>query len=272
MDRKPGIDDEHGVKYCLVTGFFPGLLYMVGKMAESGRLECVIVQKSNPTTDKISFASNIARRIRNLLWDPSIRQTAMLAALIPDFTDHHVLGKQGESKLRLMAQRLGIDLLLSESINTDTQIQNYLNNSNSQQVLVLGGKILQPNVLNSFSGMWINCHGGLLPYYRGIYSEYWAINNGDFDKIGWTIHELIERIDAGNIYQSGTITYDPNETLGELMMRNQAAMINAYVHFAESLPDSVRNCLEHKPKKANYYSKPKVRAFGRLLRMKVSRL
>ncbi len=271
-DRKSGIGDVNGLKFCMVAGFFASLLYVVDKMADSGWLEGVIVQKSEPARDLGSLVLNSARKMRNLLWDPRKRQTAMLGALLPDFTDRHVLGKQGENKLRLLAQKHGFDLLVTESINTDTQIHNYLNNSKSQQALVLGGKILQPIVLNSFNGMWINCHGGLLPYYRGIYSEYWAIKKGDFEKIGWTIHELVERIDAGKIFQSGTVTYDPNETLGELMMRNHAAMITAYLHFANSLPDSVRNSLEHKPEKANYYSKPRVRAFRQLLRMKVSRL
>ena len=188
---------------CMIACKAAGMLYIVDKLAQSGRLECVIVQRA--IAKRTSFVRNIAREIRNLFADPRRRQTAILRSQLPDFTDLHVMDVHAEKKLRLLGEKYGFDLLLTTSINTDNQIHEYLKHSVAQHAMVLGGRILKPIVIDSFNGMWLNCHGGYLPYYRGLWSEYWAIKNGDFDKIGWTIHELVERIDAGQIFHKGRL-------------------------------------------------------------------
>lgn len=45
---------------------------------------------------------------------------------------------------------------------------------------------------------YINIHGSLLPKYRGFHSIFWAIMNGE-DQLGYTIHEVNERVDDGDI-------------------------------------------------------------------------
>ncbi len=258
--------------YCMVAGWSAGLLYAVDKMAESGRLEAVVLQKPNTETDHNSRLRMIAKKARNLFCDPGKRQASVLSSILPGFRNFHVLSAHREKQLRSLAETHGFDLLFTTSINEDTRIHDYLERSQSRHALVLGGKVLRSVVLNRFNGRWINCHGGLLPYYRGLCSEYWAVKNRDCDKIGWTVHELVERIDAGKILQRGTVSYDPGDTLEKLMIRNHAAMVAAYIRFADALPDSASNPLEHKPGKVNYYSRPDGRAFRRLMRTKVSRL
>ncbi len=264
-------------KHCLVTGTPPGLLYIVDKLAQSGRLECIVVHRS--VARHPSFLQSIARFVRSIvqgerdfLWNSRKRQQAILRSQLPDFTDLHVMDEDAEAKLRLLAEKHGFDLFLTESINMDNQVHEYLKHSAAQYALVLGGPVLKPIVIDSFNGMWLNCHGGYLPYYRGLCSEYWAIKNGDFDKIGWTIHELVERIDAGNIFQKGTVSFNPDETYEELILRVHSQMITAYIAFANALPDSAARSRQHQVEKSNYYSRPKGLALGKLLRTKVKYL
>lgn len=270
VDRKSESSDINDSKSCMVAGMAQGLLYIVDKLAQSERLECVVVH--HPVAKRRPFVRYIARKARNLLWDPRERQAAMLRSQLPDFADRHVVDKHAEKRLRVLAEEYGFDLLLTTSVNTDNQVYRYLNHSAARHALVLGGPVLKPVVIDSFNGMWLNCHGGYLPYYRGLWSEYWAIKNGDCDKIGWTIHELVERIDAGEIFQKGTVSYNPDETLEELMLRVHSQMITAYIAFANALPDSAVRARKHKAEKANYYSRPKRLALGRLLRTKVKHL
>jgi hypothetical protein len=45
----------------------------------------------------------------------------------------------------------------------------------------------------------LNLHTGLLPEYRGVKSEFWALYNGDYARIGWTLHYMTPRLDAGDV-------------------------------------------------------------------------
>lgn len=53
----------------------------------------------------------------------------------------------------------------------------------------------------------LNIHYSLLPHLRGLHSVAWAILNGDTE-IGWTVHKVEERIDAGPIYYQKKIIYN----------------------------------------------------------------
>jgi hypothetical protein len=45
----------------------------------------------------------------------------------------------------------------------------------------------------------LNLHTGLLPEYRGVKSEFWALYNGDYARTGWTLHYMTARLDEGQM-------------------------------------------------------------------------
>jgi len=45
----------------------------------------------------------------------------------------------------------------------------------------------------------LNLHTGLLPEYRGVKSEFWALASGDVRATGWTLHFMSPELDAGDI-------------------------------------------------------------------------
>lgn len=68
---------------------------------------------------------------------------------------------------------------------------------------------------------FINCHGGILPYYRGFAANAWAIMNGA-DEIGYSFHEVNEKLDDGVIYFVDRIELEPSQTYADVhpeMMR-----------------------------------------------------
>lgn len=50
---------------------------------------------------------------------------------------------------------------------------------------------------------FLNLHTGVLPQYRGVKSEWWALKNRDWFYIGWTLHKMMPKLDAGEIIFSG---------------------------------------------------------------------
>ncbi len=46
-------------------------------------------------------------------------------------------------------------------------------------------------------------HEGFLPEYRGVYSPFWTLLNRDYERLGYSIIQMTDRLDAGSIYSIG---------------------------------------------------------------------
>lgn len=78
-------------------------------------------------------------------------------------------------------------------------------------------KALRPDLLVSFGTglikkdilkipcLKINVHRGILPRYRGLDSDLWAIYHEDYGHIGTTLHELQPRLDTGAVIAQKTL-------------------------------------------------------------------
>jgi len=53
----------------------------------------------------------------------------------------------------------------------------------------------------------LNLHTGLLPYYRGVKSEFWTLYNRDYDNVGWTLHFMTPKLDRGDMVLRDTIDW-----------------------------------------------------------------
>jgi len=68
---------------------------------------------------------------------------------------------------------------------------------NVRLIVVAGSRIIKPPVVARFRGKLVNFHSGLLPHYRGPYSEFWATHEHRPDLIGCSAHLIDEGIDTG---------------------------------------------------------------------------
>ena len=48
-------------------------------------------------------------------------------------------------------------------------------------------------------------HEGLVPEYKGLYSPFWAIHNGQPNMLGYTVLRMNERYDEGEVYLQGQV-------------------------------------------------------------------
>ncbi|MEH2930380.1 formyltransferase family protein [Candidatus Ventrimonas sp. KK005] len=62
---------------------------------------------------------------------------------------------------------------------------------------------------------FLNCHVGLLPKYRGFSANAWAIINGETE-IGYTIHQMDEKFDNGDIYYSKKFVISKEQIYADL--------------------------------------------------------
>ena len=92
--------------------------------------------------------------------------------------------------------------------------------------------IFEPNILISYgcqkidiskikkkSLKCLNVHGGLLPYYRGVNTNFWPHMNLESNYIGFTLHEISSKIDSGKIFFQTSIDVNKSDTVNKLSCR-----------------------------------------------------
>ena len=82
--------------------------------------------------------------------------------------------------------------------------------------------MLKPALLTIAARGAFNMHGSLLPKYRGRVPVNWAIINGETET-GATLHEMVEKPDAGRIVDQETVSILPDENALEVFNKVAAA-------------------------------------------------
>lgn len=96
----------------------------------------------------------------------------------------------------IVCKKHSIDFVLSKNINGH-EVINVLKKHNPNMVLVASlGTIINAETLSVAD--FFNVHMGVLPYFKGAFTNFWKIKSGD-DIFGVTIHEMTEKIDSGKI-------------------------------------------------------------------------
>lgn len=117
--------------------------------------------------------------------------------------ESRLIKKARKELLRLTGENItswprDIPVFLTPSIN-DRKCIRWCKERNPDLLLVFGTSILRsPMICLPRLGV-LNVHTSLLPEYRGIFSEFWQVLHGRFDRSGVTIHFIDDRVDTGDI-------------------------------------------------------------------------
>ena len=131
--------------------------------------------------------------------------------------------------------RLRGKVFFTRDINEDPSIRAFLEKSPEKFAITFGGQVISANVLNCFGGDWVNGHGGVLPRYRGLRALERALEAGDMEGIGVTIHELTPEIDKGDIYKVTHLVPESGQTVGQLQEEVERLIASSYLEFVEEL-------------------------------------
>lgn len=109
--------------------------------------------------------------------------------------------------VKVEAMRLGLDVFQPENLKKD--YQEILDKNPDLIITSAYGQMLPNQLIDNIKS--INIHASLLPKYRGGAPIQYAIMNGD-KKTGITIMEMVEKMDAGDIYFQKEIPIEISDT------------------------------------------------------------
>ena len=99
-------------------------------------------------------------------------------------------------------------------------------------ICVFGTSLIRSDLLNAGRLGIVNLHGGLSPEYRGADCTFWALHNGEPEKVGCTLHYIDAGIDTGRLIAH--ISPEVREGDSELVLFWRAVQDSAVV-YAEAI-------------------------------------
>ena len=131
---------------------------------------------------------------------------------------------------------------------SDSQCLLILKSLAPELIIVLGTSILKPEVLSIAKRYTLNIHGGIVPQYRNVHSDFWAISKKDWGNIGTSIIHLDPGIDTGNIAIQGLLEIKPEDTLFSVKKKNVELSLRLIIQAIEmaksgNLPKTPQNKL-----------------------------
>jgi methionyl-tRNA formyltransferase len=103
--------------------------------------------------------------------------------------------------------------ILAPSIDTVNKARHHIEQFAPEIGVVFGTGLIKPHIFNIPKHGMINVHRGIAQHYRGLDSNWWAMYNGDWDKLGITIHVVDETFDTGPVVAQQHYIVQPQDEL-----------------------------------------------------------
>ena len=87
-------------------------------------------------------------------------------------------------------------------------------------LVVYGTSIIGKAIISMRFKAILNIHGGIVPKYRNVHSEFWALNNKDYENIGTTIMHIDDGIDTGAIALRRNISIKREDNIFSVKEKN----------------------------------------------------
>ncbi len=121
----------------------------------------------------------------------------------------------------------GTPVRVTGSVNSEATVD-WLKAGRASLLVVAGGPIIRPVLIEATHCGAVNFHGSLLPRYRGTRVEFWQVLDGAADAVGYTIHTIDPGVDTGAILHQTPMPLKPGDTPDLIRVRNQLAALIDY--------------------------------------------
>jgi len=101
----------------------------------------------------------------------------------------------------------------------------------------------------------INCHGALLPKYRGLMPSFWTLANGESEG-GVSVHFVDSGLDSGPIVVQERYRIHPHDTLEDIMARSKDLAAEAIIKAVRRIEAGSPELLPNPDEQSSHYSVP----------------
>jgi methionyl-tRNA formyltransferase len=135
------------------------------------------------------------------------------ARLLPRYLAAKLVG----SGIRGLARRASVPELPAESVNDERYLAAVRQLAPDLIVSVAAPEIFRKPLLSIPRFGCLNIHSGRLPRYRGMMPTFWQLAHGE-PHVTITIHEMVEKLDAGGIVATATFPLHERDSLDRVIV------------------------------------------------------
>jgi methionyl-tRNA formyltransferase len=203
------------MKVTLLTGSHPRHLFVAQSLYQAGLLAALIIE------EREAFVPSPPPNLDPELNELFIHHFREREKAESDFFSEPVYDFNSTAILKVQKDELN-----------SAKVWDFIKANPTDIAFSYGVHILLDDTLKHFSGQAWNIHGGLSPWYRGTATMFWPSYMLEPQMTGMTVHQLVRKIDAGDIIHQTTAPLVRGDGVHQLACR-------AVIALAEELPQLV---------------------------------
>ncbi|GMV25982.1 MAG: hypothetical protein AMXMBFR58_20130 [Phycisphaerae bacterium] len=159
-----------------------------------------------------------------------------------------------------VAKKYGVPVHYTTDVNSP-EFRAMLADLGVEFIVSISGTMLYKKALREQTPYGIvNCHGALLPKYRGLMPSFWTLANGEREG-GVSVHFVDAKLDNGPIVVQKRYRIHPHDTLEDIMSRSKDLAAEAIIECVRKVEDAARrgvapDCMPNPEAELSHFSMP----------------
>ena len=154
-----------------------------------------------------------------------------------------------------VARKYNVQVTDAVNVNSES-FRKILRDLDVQLIISISGTQFYGKALREQTSAGIvNCHGALLPKYRGLMPSFWTLSNGE-KQGGVSVHFVDEKLDNGPIIVQRSYRIHPHDTLEQIMARSKDLAAEAIIECVSLIEQGNPPLLPNDESIASHFSMP----------------
>lgn len=157
--------------------------------------------------------------------------------------------------VRAVAEKYGVEVTEAVDVNSEAFLA-HLHEKGVRFIVSISGTQLYRKALREQTELGIvNCHGALLPRYRGLMPSFWTLAKGEREG-GVSVHFVDAKLDNGPIVVQKRYRIHPHDTLEDIMARSKDLAAEAIIECVRLVEAGDPPLLANPESEATHHSMP----------------
>ncbi len=157
--------------------------------------------------------------------------------------------------VKAVARKYGVSVTEQVNVNTE-EFRKYLRDAGVEFIVSISGtQMYRKDLLAQTPKGIVNCHGALLPKYRGLMPSFWTLANGETEG-GVSVHFVDAKLDNGPILVQKKYRINPQDTLEDIMARSKDLAAEAIVEAVRLVEAGNYELIPNDASQATHFSMP----------------
>ena len=130
--------------------------------------------------------------------------------------------------VKAVAKKYGVEVTEAMDVNSDEFLAHLRGHKVEFIVSISGTQLYKKRLREQTPKGIVNCHGALLPKYRGLMPSFWTLANGETEG-GTSVHFVDAKLDNGPIIVQRKYRINPWDSLEDLMARSKDLAAEAII-------------------------------------------